>query len=261
MQRLPLDALKYAQTLEARGGIALFHPTPCLTASAGSGAGPRVLVSAASGRRSFQIRHNLRQDAHLFLLGATMQIYYSSLSAIEQQTMHLYEVACRHCQKIGQLISHGFIHKKQVGADPVPIGKRVYCSNRHKHTGCGRTIQLYLDQTVRYLHYTGAAVVAFVLSLIAGAPIQHAYQDATGTATPRNAYRWLNRLCGQLSTYRSLAHQPPLANPTATTLAMVNLVIRPPRMQLLLPTFGSLLARFGQPLCAVYQSALQQSLL
>jgi hypothetical protein len=190
-----------------------------------------------------------------------MQIYYPSLSAIEQQTMQLYEVACRHCQKTGQLISHGFIYKKQLGTDPVTMGKRVYCSNRHKHTGCGRTIQLDLDQTVRYLHSTGAAVVAFVLSLIAGVPIQQAYQGATGTATPRNAYRWLNRLCEQLSTYRSLAHQMPLANPTATALAMGVAANRPLRMQLLLPTFGSLLARFGQPLCAVYQSALQRSLL
>ena len=81
-----------------------------------------------------------------------MQIYYASLPAIEQQTRQLDHAQCRHCGQTQQLVSHGFIYKKQVGADPIATGKRVLCSNRHQHTGCGRTMQLYLDATVRYLH-------------------------------------------------------------------------------------------------------------
>lgn len=187
-----------------------------------------------------------------------MQIYYPSLQAIEQQTMQLGSEQCVHCKQAHQLVSHGFIRKKRVGGEPEAVGKRVFCSNRHRYTGCGRTLRLYLDSTVRYLHFAGTAVVAFVLSLIAGSTIQHAYHHATGAATPRNAYRWLNRLCAELSIYRSLAHQPPLQNTADTGLAVA--LNRRLRLLPLLSTFKALLQQFGEPLCATYQGQLQRSL-
>ena len=198
-------------------------------------------------------------DRHLFHPGAVMQIYYPSLEAIEQQTRQLDHEQCSHCKQTHQLVSHGFIRKKKVGGESEAVGKRVFCSNRHQYTGCGRTLRLYLNATVRYLHVAGTAVVAFVLSLISGMTIQHAYHHATGTATPKNAYRWLNRLCAQLSIYRSLAHQPPLQNTADTGLVVA--LNRRLRLLPLLSTFKALLLQFGQPLCAAYQGQLQQSLL
>ena len=98
---------------------------------------------------------------------------------------------------------------------PVAVGKRVFCSNRNHHARCGRTTQLYLAETIRYLHYSGSVVMAFILALMAKTSIAHAYTRATTTATPRHAYRWLNGLCAQLSSYRSLLHQPriPISHP------------------------------------------------
>jgi len=185
-----------------------------------------------------------------------MQIYYPNLHAIEQQTMQLEHSQCAHCKQTQQLVSHGFIRKKRVGAEPEAIGKRVFCSNRNKRTGCGRTMQLYLDSTIRYLHYAGGCVAAFVSSLIAGITIRRAYYHATGTTTPRHAYRWLKRLCAQSSVYRSLAHRPPLQDAPEVTEAH-----RPLRLLSLMSTFTALLQRFGQPLCAAYQAQLQQSFL
>lgn len=119
-----------------------------------------------------------------------MQIYYPSLQAIKQRTMQLDIARCVHCKQTHQLVSHGFIRKKRGGGtEPEAVGKRVFCSNRNHRTGCGRTMQLYLDATVRYLHHAGCAVAAFVLSLIAGLTIQQAYKHATGAATPRRAMR------------------------------------------------------------------------
>jgi hypothetical protein len=118
-----------------------------------------------------------------------MQTYYPSLDAIHQQTLQLELEQCQHCQQTHQLVSHGFIRKKRNCADRQAVGKRVFCSNRHQRTGCGRTMQLYLDSTLRYLHHAGSAVVAFVLLLLAGIPIGLAYMQATGKDTPRHAYR------------------------------------------------------------------------
>lgn len=188
--------------------------------------------------------------------GADMRIYYPNLQAIEQQTMQLDHAQCKYCRQTHQLVSHGFIRKKRVGADPQAVGKRVFCSNRHHRTGCGRTMQLYLDSTIRYLHHAGCCVAALVLSLMAGTTIQYAYHQATGTGTPRNAYRWLHRLRMQASAFRSVPHRPPLqdAGPFAAA-------IRPARLALLTSAFKMLLQRFEQPLCASYQSQLQRSFL
>ena len=182
-----------------------------------------------------------------------MKTYYSNLDAIHQQTLQLQLEQCKHCQQTQQLVSHGFIRKKRVGGDPQAIGKRVFCSNRYSRTGCGRTMQLYLDSTLRYLHHAGSAVVAFVLSLLVGISIGLAYTQASGALTPRHAYRWLHRLDVQISAYRSLSHQPLLAQPTEGMLG-------PPclRRSLLTSTFAALLTRFGQPLCQRYQAQLQR---
>jgi hypothetical protein len=184
-----------------------------------------------------------------------MQIYYPSLEAIHQHTTQLDHAKCIHCNQTNQLVSHGFIYKKQTCAEPEAVGKRIFCSNRNHRTGCGRTIQLYLDSIVRYLHYAGACVVAFVLSLINGMTIARAYHQATNADTPRNAYRWLNKLAAQLSHYRSLLHQPLLQNIEPAIAATSQ------RRCLLASTFQTLLQRFGQPLCSRYQQQWQRSLL
>jgi transposase-like protein len=182
-----------------------------------------------------------------------MQTYYPSLDAIQQQTMQLTSEQCKHCGHADQLVSHGFIRKKQPGGGkPQSVGKRVFCSNRNLRTGCGRTMQLYLDSTLRYMHYAGSTVVAFVLLLLTNVSITLAYTQATHAQTPRHAYRWLQRLHAKMSVYRSLVHQPPLDPPTDPSV--------PPqssRHSLLDSTFSALLRQFAQPLCQSFQSQLQ----
>ena len=183
-----------------------------------------------------------------------MKIYHASLHAMQQQTMQLSHEQCKHCRQSQQLISHGFVYKKQaVAAAQQAVGKRVFCSNRDGHSGCGRTMRLYLDTRVRYLHYAGCCVVAFVLLLMRGMSVQHAYRQVTACDDPRNAYRWLNKLWTQLSHYRSLLHQPLWQRPVAANSH--------PRLELLASTFTALLQQFGQPLCARYQLILQRALL
>lgn len=178
--------------------------------------------------------------------GATMQIYFHNLPAIQQQTRQLDHAQCKHCKQTHQLISHGFVRKKRVSAEPEAVGKRVFCSNRHQRTGCGRTMQLYVDATIRYLHHAGQRVVAFMQALTAGNTIHDAYQHATGSmSSARHAYRWLHRLTHQLSSYRSGVHRPPLQDDPDMAAN------RPARLVTLTSTFTALLQQFGQPLCCV----------
>ena len=220
-----------------------------------------------------------------------MQIYYESLQAIAQTTQQLDRVRCVHCNRAHQLVSHGFVYKKRRGAPPLAVGKRAFCSNRNSRVGCGRTTQLYLDETIRYLHYAGSVVVAFIVFLMAGESIAHAYAYATSATNPRHVYRWLNGLGAQLSTYRCLLHQPPLSNhadhaneanaPNGAQSALwetrsassepswVNTALdkpstrkpstqKPVRLQLLFATIKVLIAHCGLPLCNTYQQRWQR---
>jgi hypothetical protein len=185
-----------------------------------------------------------------------MQIYYPDLPAIEQQTRQLTNQPCRHCKQTQQLVSHGFIYKKRSKADPEAVGKRVFCSNRNRRTGCGRTMQLYMSSIVRYLHYAGHCVVLFMLARLDGLSIQHAYQHATGATNPRNAYRWVEKLWRQLSVYRCLFHQP--LSPDCHPIAVGH---SSPRWTLLGATFRLLSLKLNEPICAAYQLKWQQPFL
>lgn len=184
-----------------------------------------------------------------------MQIYYPDLRAIDQQTRQLEHQHCRHCQH-RQLVSHGFIYKKRVGATLEAVGKRVFCSNRGRRTGCGRTMRLYLDSALHRLHYAASHLLAFVFALLAGMPVQQAYRHATGCPEPRHAWRWLHRLRQQLPSYRSLQLSPLL--PAAPTASCAR---RPPWHALLSSTFSWLQQHFTAPLCATFQRQLQRPFL
>jgi transposase-like protein len=195
--------------------------------------------------------HQARSNA--FDLGPTMLIYYPSLQAIHQQTLQLESEACHHCRQTHHLVSHGFIRKKRAGAEPEAVGKRVFCSNRYRHTGCGRTMQLYLDTTIRYLHHASGRVMALLGALLAGSSIARAYREATGTDGPRHAYRWLQRFVARMSDYRRLLQHPPLmASPQAAPSSHAV------RRGLLSSTFSALQVQLGQPLCQRYQALSQQ---
>jgi hypothetical protein len=185
-----------------------------------------------------------------------IQIYHPDLSSLEQQTRQLSNEQCRHCKQSRQLVSHGYVYKKRSKAQPAPFGKRVWCSNRNHRTGCGRTTQLYVSSIVRYLKYAGHCVVMFMLSRLAGFNIQNAYRRATGTADGRNAYRWVDKLMAQLSTYRSWFHQPVLPDTPPSAIDH-----SPLRWTLLCSTFRLLSLELAEPLCATYQLRWQRSLL
>jgi hypothetical protein len=185
-----------------------------------------------------------------------MQIYYSDIETLHQKTMQLKEERCPHCQEAHQQVSHGFVYKKQVGGALQPIGKRIFCSNRHRRTGCGRTTQLYVASIIRYLHYLGTFMIAFIVAMMKGLSVAQAYHQVTRTESPRHAYRWMNRLMNHLSFYRSLLHQPCLIDSASVTLFVTS-----SRRCLLASTFEALLRRFNEPLCSHYQQQLNRSFL
>jgi len=136
-----------------------------------------------------------------------MKRFYPDFNAINVFTLsldfHKNELECAHCFKSDQFVSHGIIYKQRSSSLAEKVGKRIFCSNRYGHTGCGRTFQLYVANEIPHFRYGATHLFIFISALLANINIAEAYHLATGQTEPRNAWRWLSRLMRQLSEYRS----------------------------------------------------------
>lgn len=177
-----------------------------------------------------------------------MQTFFADIDSLDRFTheldSHTETLPCHHCHQRGQWVSHGFVYKKQHRGEPLPVGKRIFCSNRYGRSGCGRTRRLYLAAVIPAWHYATSCLAGFVSALCAGASIAAAYCKATGAAGHRQAWRWLHKLERHLPDYRcalSSRREPSLAKHRCR------------RLQLLLPALGALFERLGPAPCARFQ--------
>lgn len=186
-----------------------------------------------------------------------MQRFFLDFHSLDQFTFSLRalgdQVSCPHCHQSSQLISHGRVYKQRSMTRRVIVGKRVFCSNRHQHQGCGRTVQLYVAQAIPGLRYSTSEVYAFISKLLEGASLEEAYLKATQQTDPRHAWRWLKRLEHNLSAFRCCL--------TPGALDKARWSLRPSlRFRLLLSTLQALFARLLPRPCA-FQWQQQQAFL
>ncbi len=178
-----------------------------------------------------------------------MKIFFPDFKSLMQFCLqiNIQSVKCPYCHQSAHFILHDFIYKNKI-----VVGKRLFCSNRNNHAGCGRTIRLYISHRIPQLIYSSVEVTAFLLVLINGQSITQAYQDATGCADPRNAYRWLDKLQFKLSEFRQY-----LSTPCEQSGA--KFINRVKRFRLLLPTVERLFNDLPQHSCACFQEVHQKA--
>lgn len=193
----------------------------------------------------------------IFYSDGGMQRFFPDFESLDRFTFSLgcfaEQLPCPHCAKCHQLVSHGVIYKQRSMNKREPVGKRVFCSNRYQHQGCGRTVQLYVATVTPKRQYAVAAVLAFVSALLREASVSAAYQTATGQANTRQAWRWLNNLMHRLTDFRTHIHRH--VEPAATAFDS-----RCRRLRLLLPTLQRLFAQLPANPGTHYQLHHQQAL-
>jgi hypothetical protein len=182
-----------------------------------------------------------------------MQRFFPDFDSLNRFTLSLRalgdQVQCPHCSKTRQLISHGRVyrHDRQgPSVRSVVVGKRVFCSNRYQHTGCGRTLQIYVVQVIPRLRYGTSEVFRFVSALLSECDVNEAYSAATGQSDPRQGWRWLKRLALNLGAFRCWLAKAG-AEPVAWQLRGSR------RVRLLLSTLAALFALLPTCPCAHLQ--------
>jgi hypothetical protein len=185
-----------------------------------------------------------------------MPTYFINISSLHRFTMefdhHQNELQCHNCLKNDQFVSHGFVYKQVSSTQKIIVGKRIFCANRCGKSGCGATHRLYLSDYLPSLCYTTEQLFTFLSSLIDLSTIQHAYQAATHTENPRNAYRWLHKLGNKLIDFRSR-----LTRNSERLIALFK--TRTHRLRLLLPTLQTLFSALPDNPCAHYQQLRQSA--
>jgi len=81
----------------------------------------------------------------------------------------LKRTACPHCRVVGTLIRHGVLVGFDDGSPRRTVrAKRVFCSNRHRRSGCGRTVSVWFADKIRRLSLTARTVWGFLRRAVAG---------------------------------------------------------------------------------------------
>ncbi len=185
-----------------------------------------------------------------------MKKFFANIESLHQFTLTLDStpkpLICSQCDKADQFVSHGFVYKNLNQGKRQTIGKRLFCSNRSGRSGCGRTCQLYISQILPSLQYNEFHLFIFLSSLMGSLSIKTAYEEATGTIDPRNAYRWLNKLHHKLIEYRMQ-----LKRHSNSLDDLFQLRVK--RLKILLSSLASLFLTLNQTPCAHYQTRTQST--
>ena len=136
-------------------------------------------------------------------------------------------MACPHCKCVGNLIRHGYLRgyddrrqrRKTVRA------QRVFCSNRNRASGCGRTFGIWWADKIQRLFLTAASLWKFLKQVAASKNKLQALRDLDCRLSDSAPYRIWKRFVTAQSAIRtalcSLCQPPKCAAelPEALTVA------------------------------------------
>lgn len=82
---------------------------------------------------------------------------------------------CPHCKKYGMMILHGYIYGLNEKRQCVIKGRRVFCSNRNRRAGCGKTIAYRFCEYIRQSFISAQSAWKFLSNILNGSSIESSY--------------------------------------------------------------------------------------
>ncbi len=103
--------------------------------------------------------------------------FLESAVAFDAYRFTLKSVPCPHCRGMGHLIRHGFLRGyAEEGSERVVRGWRIYCSDRGRRRGCGRTHSVLLADMLRHRTVRAQRLWKFLAAWIEGMSIKAAWE-------------------------------------------------------------------------------------
>ena len=96
--------------------------------------------------------------------------FYRSDAELTALAERLKQTACPHCRAVGTLIRHGYLYGFDDGSPQRRTlrARRIFCSNRNRRPGCGRTFSVWLADKIRRLSLTTRGLWRFLQDAVRG---------------------------------------------------------------------------------------------
>lgn len=151
----------------------------------------------------------------------------SSRQEVEALHGKLKMTPCPHCKQVGSLIRHGFLrgYDQEHQRHKTVRATRVFCSNRNRSTGCGRTFSVWMADKIRRLFLGADSLWAFLTQAAASNNKLAAFRKLDSCLSDSAPYRIWKRFSQAQTTIRTalagLCPPPKTAsdNPAQLTLA------------------------------------------
>ncbi len=141
---------------------------------------------------------------------------------------------CPHCKKLGSLIKHGFLrgYDRNHRLNKTVRAARVFCSNRHRATGCGRTFSVWVADRIRHLYLSADSLWQFLTGAVSSGNKLQAFRNLNSGLSDSTPYHiWRRFLKAQVAIRTALAAlcEPPQVEsgcPAELTLAHLQMVFK-----------------------------------
>jgi len=151
-------------------------------------------------------------------------------------------ITCPHCGCAETLNAHGPLRGyMERSSELVLRGWRVYCANRGRRAGCGRTFSALFSEVLWGFVMRAETLLRFVLEVLGGASRASAWRRGSSGFSLRSGYRLWKRLSAEQPRLRSLLcrHTPPVPSTSSEPLQALRL-----HLEAALPQAESLFASF-----------------
>ena len=129
----------------------------------------------------------------------------ASKSEVDECLAKLKITPCPHCKRVGALIKHGFLrgYDQQHQLAKSVRAARVYCSNRHRATGCGRTFSVWTADKVKHLFLSAESLWQFLSNAVSSGNKLQAFRNLNSGLNDSAAYHIWRRFINTQAAIRT----------------------------------------------------------
>ncbi|MCP3921070.1 MAG: hypothetical protein GY714_00645 [Desulfobacterales bacterium] len=119
-----------------------------------------------------------------------LKIFYKTQEAFEELHAKLKLYPCPHCNHTGYLILHGKLYgfTESDTSGKIKKGHRIFCSNKKKKNGCGRTVSIRISGFIKNHIISAGTVSDFLDNIKDGKSLAEANRDAGNKMKGSNVY-------------------------------------------------------------------------
>jgi hypothetical protein len=120
--------------------------------------------------------------------------YYSSQEDFNKFYYSMKLIQCPFCHLIGTLILHGYLrgYDESYDSNKITRGRRIFCSNRKKKNGCGRTFSILLSFILKKFNIHANSLWSYLKSISDGSNKKKGFESTGLNFSNTSIYRLYN---------------------------------------------------------------------